>query len=146
MKRVFHLQLLLPLAEVVGWFCTSSLRHFLQTELGWWRQVQQISACLKIALSGSAPVCCSTGWSAGMAALAGVITKTWSQSGHWKSSPELMLFAQPSAAHTQTYFLSMKSDEKLTPAFLKYAENVHWRARYMSVYHQNWIHFLSTKL
>lgn len=80
-KRAFHLQLLLPLAGAVGWFCTSSLRYFLETELGWWGQVQQIPACLKIALSGesssSAPGCCSSAWAAGMAALPGGMADTF---------------------------------------------------------------------
>lgn len=51
-ERAFHLQLLLPLAGAVGRFCTSSLRNFLQTQPGWWGQVQQIPACPKIAPSG----------------------------------------------------------------------------------------------
>lgn len=87
--------------------------------------------------------CCSTAWAAGMAALPGVMAETWRQMSHWKS-PQLLLFAEPSAAYTQRCFLSVKSSEKLTPAFLKFAENGHWRAGNIFVYPQNWIHILST--
>lgn len=65
--------------------------------------------------------------------LPGVMAETWRQMSHWKS-PQLLLFAEPSAAYTQRCFLSVKSSEKLTPAFLKFAENGHWRAGNMFVY------------